>query len=586
MKEEVNTQNSGNNILYIRQHYPDISLEKIIAELNEEFDFFLESKEEENKDEIVPIALKHLESGKYWISNFFFDRFYNKIIEETKNPSIGYGMGREALQMRKLFYIIGPTLGMQKAVSKLPIWLTRWSRTKEVTIHENEKGHFRFSLDHYPEIRVSDFALDYHLGLFDRLGELATVVDFETQLSLVNREANSYEFTGDYPFEHLPKRYFNLAVSSIPHVKKGFESLRQKNIRMREEQKSIETGAENLKKHLSPEVVEASFSYPPPHLGVEKTFKSVMFTDIRNFTTLTERLKGSASELLEFYFSQLFPAIPNDAEINKMMGDGLMIIYDTPAESVSTGIKMRHAVRKLNDIASQRKFFEGLEIFPLQSGIGIASGEVYEGNIGTNSRMDHTIIGDIVNLASRLEGLTKEYHVPVIVDEETTRQIAQGKLSSEKNLSDRIQEIQDEIKQGKFYTREIDRVRVKGKEHPVTIAESMNHYSKAMLALKVLYGKKFSEALDLYYADETTTVSETIESLKTSLHLFKEIDKQFKKSYANLAPPREIKRVGHTGDYICEQKIEAIETLLEDMKLRPEQYEERAWDGVYTFSSK
>jgi class 3 adenylate cyclase/DNA-binding response OmpR family regulator len=175
----------------------------------------------------------------------------------------------------------------------------------------------------------------------------------------------------------------------------------------------------------------------------------VLFTDIRNFTTIAEN--NGAQDVVAFlnaFFSRMGnEIIAEGGHINKFIGDAIMAIFgapkalpDAPAAALRAAVRMIAAMRLVD--TSYIKLPEG----GLAAGIGINYGECVVGNVGFQDKMDYTVIGDTVNLASRLEGVTKKYKHPLIVPESVYAAAMNG-----------------------FIFRKADRVRVKGKDEPVWI---------------------------------------------------------------------------------------------------------------------
>lgn len=200
---------------------------------------------------------------------------------------------------------------------------------------------------------------------------------------------------------------------------------------------------------------------------------SILFADIRGFTTLSERLTPRQTvDMLNGVFTELYEAVSaHKGIVDKYIGDAVMAVFgvpfptpDDPLNAVLGAIAMLAAVDVLNHEASNATLPK------LQLGIGIATGEVVAGTIGSPKRMDYTVIGDSVNLASRLQELTKTYGVSIIICEDTEIALPPG-----------------------VARRRLDVVRVRGRQAPVhlfevllphaKIAESLRHYAEGLAHL-------------------------------------------------------------------------------------------------------
>lgn len=161
-------------------------------------------------------------------------------------------------------------------------------------------------------------------------------------------------------------------------------------------------------------------------LGGNRSSVAVLFSDIRDFTTQSER--ASAEEIVgmlnEYFTRMLDPIFTYDGTLDKFIGDAIMAVFGAPVPSDNDGeravraaLGMRKALRKYNIDRKER----GLP--PIENGIGITKGDAISGNIGSEQRMDYTVIGDTVNTASRLEGLTKSYPNKILVNEDVYLEI-------------------------------------------------------------------------------------------------------------------------------------------------------------------
>jgi adenylate cyclase len=182
---------------------------------------------------------------------------------------------------------------------------------------------------------------------------------------------------------------------------------------------------------------------------------SVMFSDIREFTNLSETMNPEDNfNFINAYLNRMNPCIQrNNGFIDKYIGDAIMALFPKdPIDALKAAIQMRLAVTDYN-LEREKKNYKVIQV-----GFGIHYGGLMLGIIGTSNRMDGTVISDSVNLASRLEGLTKEYKVGIIVSE---------------NL---IEQIEDK---NKFHFRLLDRVQVKGKQNKVTVYHVYDGLSEA-----------------------------------------------------------------------------------------------------------
>jgi PAS domain S-box-containing protein len=202
---------------------------------------------------------------------------------------------------------------------------------------------------------------------------------------------------------------------------------------------------------------------------------SVLFSDIRDFTSLSETMTPAENfQFINAYLSRMEPAITqNFGFIDKYIGDAIMALFDGSADdAVKAGIAMLEELYEYN-ISRNRP-----DCPPLQIGIGINTGSLMLGTVGGQSRMDSTVISDAVNLASRVETLTKEYGVSMLITQNTF------------------------IELNDFYDlRLIDRVTVKGKSQMVTVYEVFAADPPELRQKKLETKTLFEEALVLYNSD-------------------------------------------------------------------------------------
>lgn len=210
-----------------------------------------------------------------------------------------------------------------------------------------------------------------------------------------------------------------------------------------------------MSRYLPPEVAEQLLREGGESLGGSLQEATVLFSDIRSFTTISEELGPQETvQMLNDYFGVMVDIISgHQGVLDKFIGDAIMAVFgapypspDDPENAVCAAVEMLRALDQLN-LSRARDQKPELEI-----GVGLNTGEVLSGNIGSQKRMDYTVIGDGVNLAARLESATKRFGAQILISEFT----ASG-LKSRHPL------------------REVDLLRVKGKLEPVRVYEVMTH---------------------------------------------------------------------------------------------------------------
>ena len=204
---------------------------------------------------------------------------------------------------------------------------------------------------------------------------------------------------------------------------------------------------------------------------------TILFSDLRSFTTISEGMTAKdLFALLNEYLAQMQGPIDHfGGFVDKFIGDAIMALFDQESSAqaeaaVNAAIGMQ---RRLLEWNHKRK---GPPAFPIASGIGIHTGMVMLGTLGSTTRMDSTVIGDAVNLASRLEGLTKQFGVRIIVSGDTLAFLDRSV----------------------FESRELDLVSVKGRAAPVAIHELFKDLEGEALDRARRLAEAFAPALGSY----------------------------------------------------------------------------------------
>ena len=181
---------------------------------------------------------------------------------------------------------------------------------------------------------------------------------------------------------------------------------------------------------------------------------TVFFADIRGFTTLSEALTpAQVVELLNRYFTRVVEIISeHEGYLDKFIGDAVVVVFNGPIEQPDHALRAtRCAVAMLDAVREMNQAGLFPEVEALRIGIGAATGDMLCGNVGSARQMEYTVIGDTVNLASRIEGMTKLYGASLIVSQETREQLGEQLAS-----------------------RRLDRVAAKGKLEPVVLYEVLD----------------------------------------------------------------------------------------------------------------
>ena len=210
--------------------------------------------------------------------------------------------------------------------------------------------------------------------------------------------------------------------------------------------------SDKFAKKVSPQVAAKLLKSSKDVFSVAEVEITVFFSDIRDFTTISEKL-GDPKILIDYLNTYMSPMsqiiIQHEGTIDKYIGDAIMAYWNTPIsvkdhadKALSASIKQIQELKKLNKILKDKSYP------PIKIGIGLHTGVAIAGEIGSKGRSDYTVIGDNINLGSRIEGLCKTYGAEILISQQTKEQLTQI-----------------------YQIREVDCVQVKGKNESVTIYE-------------------------------------------------------------------------------------------------------------------
>ncbi|MBV9072933.1 MAG: adenylate/guanylate cyclase domain-containing protein [Acidobacteria bacterium] len=327
-------------------------------------------------------------------------------------------------------------------------------------------------------------ALGFGLGYwFSRTPPLTATLSLIVALALFSGIVyGAFSYFGMWLSFVIPAGTLVTNYASITSFRMIFEEREKRKVR------------KTFERYVSPGVIALIEKDPKKYFkpGGESKELTVMFSDIRSFTTIAE---GLTPDELVFLLNQYLGEMTDIlfrrwGTLDKYIGDAIMGFWGSPfpqtdhaIRACSCALDMRARLQELN----VQWLTEGRK--KLAIGIGINTGEVNVGNMGSTRRFSWTVMGDNVNLASRLEGITKEYHVQCVVSESTYR-----------------------ATKDQFVFREIDRIKVKGKTLPVTIYELLDWAKNEELYTERIV--RFSEALTAYRRQQWDEAIELFTTLK------------------------------------------------------------------------
>lgn len=273
-----------------------------------------------------------------------------------------------------------------------------------------------------------------------RVNRLALKISVPLTLTLAWSVVVFALFLGGFSLQWLTPTAF-LAVTSFSTIFLGYVSVDREKLKMRS----------TFSRYLGEDVMDIALQNPERLNRGEKREMTVLFSDIRGFTSLSEHMPPE--QLADFINQYLSPmtriVFDEKGTLDKYIGDAVMAFWNAPLDQPDHALRScRAAVHMLEQLEVLKAAWRAKGLPELEIGIGINTGSMVVGNMGSDVRVDYTVLGDAVNLASRLEGTNKEYGTRIIIGESTRAAAGQG-----------------------IVARKLGAVRVKGKRLPVAIFE-------------------------------------------------------------------------------------------------------------------
>ncbi|OQW93948.1 MAG: hypothetical protein BWK79_08445 [Beggiatoa sp. IS2] len=273
------------------------------------------------------------------------------------------------------------------------------------------------------------------------------------------------------------QRMFTGIVSDITELKEAQRALELQNEELKEAQEALELQNKAYNRFVPREFLSflGKESIVDVELGDQvQQEMTIMFSDIRSFTALSEKMTPNENfRFINSYLSKMEPVVQkNRGFIDKYIGDSIMALFpDGADDAVQGAIAMLYALAEFNQGRERAGYT------PIGIGIGLHTGSLMLGTIGGKNRMDGTVISDAVNLASRVEGMTKMYGTSLLITENTY-----GRL----------------VDLNQYHIRIIDKVKVKGKTQAITVYEVLDGNLPEIRDAKIATMGKFIEAFTAY----------------------------------------------------------------------------------------
>lgn len=443
---------------YVHTAKPELQQHKLISEhdviaIQQRHATVLEYPEEHVIEYIKPISF-----GKPWgvlRLGFSLHNLQNEVDfskNETNMRTHEILIASIAIALVFIFFATGVVLIISNTISRPLIRLTKFSQ-------DLGKGAF--------DKAINDYNVDNSIDVHTEIGLLAT-----SFIDMANEIKNSHEQLAAY---NASLEKLNAQQAEL------IEKLRQ-NKELLQSSLNTELKLKEIASRFVPNEFLALLGHNnliDVNLGdTKQQVMSVMFCDIRGFTRLSESMTPSENfKFISSYLVQMEPVISKHRGfIDKYIGDAIMALFSGSAnDAVNAGIAMLKQLEVYNGYRDSSGYQS------IKTGIGINTGSLILGTVGTEKRMDGTVISDAVNLSSRIETLTKSYNTPLLISHHTYASL---------------------IKPENYAIRMIDLVTVKGKEELVTVYEVFDADPEPIKAAKLSTLEHFTSAISAYNKKE------------------------------------------------------------------------------------
>jgi len=293
--------------------------------------------------------------------------------------------------------------------------------------------------------KAEDFFAGENAWLMEKVNEVEETLETK---ELVDAELHVQEEDGS--FESLSTNITILPLQDSEQKKLG-------SMVMIEDISSEKRMKSTMSRYMDPGLADQLMGGGEDLLGGTSTEATILFSDVRSFTTLTESLGAQGTvAMLNEYFTIMVDIITGEGGmLDKFIGDAIMAAFGIPiAHDDDEDRAVRATIRMITELWEWNKVREARGEMPIDHGVGLNTGMIVSGNIGSPKRMDYTMIGDGVNLAARLESACKQYSAHILISEFTRAKL-----------------------RGTYRMRDVDLVVVKGKTEPVGVYEVLDYHN-------------------------------------------------------------------------------------------------------------